>query len=985
MVLRTAIGLVTLVMDSPAPLMTIGSARAFVMRNAIARLIGTTAYAARFRHKGRGVCVDGHPSNRKAEELLFSQRPGWPACLFLCEIHLLALVFKEAFQSLYPSVVRGMLYTSLCLTEGEAMKQFRNALYIEIVTTLDIMNGAPDASAVAYRQRMMQLFMKSFSSISTALAACMPNGEWRIRSRVKFYPPHGLIGPVSKKTKHNIVHFLAVSLLKAFVPLVLKLFAVHHWTGLDIALDQQGALEACHYLFSRAAKRYLLKNVAAKKDWRRPVAELFGLGDAARPVPVEDVPLAELAPVDPDPVVEPAGEPADPAIQPQKSETDWAAVNAKRRQVMTEFWSSSPLWLLVILRLILEPLRALMEMKFKTGSWTWGVRQRAKAARAAARGGDQAEAREYRGLLSANNVEESKAMLEVKRIITESEPWLYVLDPEPQALTVHGRCLGFRMATRAGAGLYESLIYRHQQYPFPTLRLPREPELAPSIRRDATDTTCVGGYCDPWTRALVQQFPTERDLVSADCRAVIFLVLLISWTCTSTLETLHATIRRLIKSLSVHTHQTTWHDVNATWLMVTYRRMKERCLMLRGQHVQAKPRHQVEAPIPRKEKRTKTKRMTDGTVAPQGNKPRKVGGAWRAFMRQKFTGCGVKQPFKYGNMADATQQFHTLAPDDAARLKEQGKAGTAAGRLKRSRWKSSFGPRPSETAAKQARDLRKALQNHVHDVHEGVVSLAALADIQRASGGVQDVSRFVKASRGVLARREVDRMRADAADMQAYEEGPGRACVEAVQTQYPEVCSQTVVAFPTEEGHALWIHAASDNSSAQAVSLTSHYNAHYGKADTSQSNVDKAWMSMNRTITEDECDHMDDVPQHKRKCNAVGVCLCTRAGKRLLSFCTGFQSPCCKPFRAIPHVRPPGPKRRTVGLYVLRCRSGARFTSARYRGARQSGQGTDGDALACGNAVPVALATHVARGVTGRSANRKPPGGAYAHLYGGFG
>ena len=73
-VLHCAVGIVTWVMDFPSPLVLVESTKAATMLQALARLVGTTAHVQALEHKGRGVCVDGHPSNRAAERLLQAQR-----------------------------------------------------------------------------------------------------------------------------------------------------------------------------------------------------------------------------------------------------------------------------------------------------------------------------------------------------------------------------------------------------------------------------------------------------------------------------------------------------------------------------------------------------------------------------------------------------------------------------------------------------------------------------------------------------------------------------------------------------------------------------------------------------------------------------------------------------------------------------------------------------------------------------------------------
>ena len=152
-----------------------------------------------------------------------------------------------------------------------------------------------------------------------------------------------------------VAHVLALGLLRAFLPQVLKVFARHHWTGLDIALDQQGGLEACHHLGSRTAKRFLAKfNAKPRKVLRAALPALADFGpDMPLPRAILDAPGADAAAAGADDDLR--GE----ADRGEKdNEDDFVTKNNKRREAMEEFWIThgSPLWILIILRVLLEPL-----------------------------------------------------------------------------------------------------------------------------------------------------------------------------------------------------------------------------------------------------------------------------------------------------------------------------------------------------------------------------------------------------------------------------------------------------------------------------------------------------------------------------------------------------------------------------------------------------------------------------------------------------
>ena len=57
------------------------------------------------------------------------------------------------------------------------------------------------------------------------------------------------------------------------------------------------------------------------------------------------------------------------------------------------------------------------------------------------------------------NAEENKAKEGIADLFRGPRHWNVLLQPEAQAMTIHGRALAFRMAARAGAGLKQLLIH----------------------------------------------------------------------------------------------------------------------------------------------------------------------------------------------------------------------------------------------------------------------------------------------------------------------------------------------------------------------------------------------------------------------------------------------------------------------------------------------------------------------------------------------
>jgi len=696
-----------------------------------------------------------------------------------------------------------------------------------------------------------------------------------------------------------IARMFSMGMLRAFLPMVLRLYAKHHWTGLELALDQQGSLESCHYLFSRTVKRFLdhFGASAPKTQLRVPLRAILGTVDGG-PLPLQD----SEAPKESEGAAE--AKTADPGAKDKPDDTEWAKVNAVRRSAMRAFWEGRPLWYLVVMRIALEPIRLLFAAKFKTGSWAWEAKQRSKLAKNRVNGVDNAHGRDYRALLAALNVYENEAMTRIQNLFAGPGPWDTLLAPERQAMTVRGRAIAFRFVSRIGAGLEQNLRHRHRQYPFTTLRLPREPELADQVCRDANDETCVGGFCDPWTKSLVADWKDADGLRSPLCVAVLILVLLTVWVCTGFIETLHASTRRLIMAASCHTHQARFDDVNAAWLRGVARRMQGRSLALVGMD-----RTYKGGPAGGHVRRgRKRKRVIQSDLKPPPKRKRKPfhnpGGPWRFFLRERLWGCKLQTPFKT-RMVELAAEYKGLSPHDKARFSECGAAGTRAGRQKASKHASSFGPRGRDVNRQLQRQSRKAMQDTVAQVDDHLNSMGALADLQRQSGSIEGALQVVRMSHSAEANRELDQLHQEALELVRYEEGPGTLVKEQFRAAFPgalqEHIDQNIIAVPTEQGTCVNVSFANEVQTNQVASLAADFNSHYG-VDRTPGQLDAAWASTNRALLEKECEVSASPAKHPHKCNDAGMCLCTVDGRQLYSLCESFHTRCTKPI-AQPHTQ----------------------------------------------------------------------------------
>ena len=198
----------------PSPLLLVENASVGVMSQAVMRNSGTTRWVDRLPFKTRLCTTDGHPSNKATERQLSHNRPGWLAVWIWCELHLVAILFKESLLSMCVPFTKGVLYTGLVLTHGENLTVFRQCLFDEIVSRLDICFGAPTPAATAYIMSMIRLFAGTVPQMTKVLVYSLPNGDWEKDDRVEWYPPEHL--KPDDINVRSLANVFATMLIKCF-------------------------------------------------------------------------------------------------------------------------------------------------------------------------------------------------------------------------------------------------------------------------------------------------------------------------------------------------------------------------------------------------------------------------------------------------------------------------------------------------------------------------------------------------------------------------------------------------------------------------------------------------------------------------------------------------------------------------------------------------------------------------------------------------
>ena len=882
---------------SPSPLQVLESEKAPVLTEAIIRSSGTSRWASLLDYKSRTACVDGHASNFKSERTLQAVRKGWLHSVLACEDHLVAGLIKDSIYSTFPAEVKGLLWTALATKHGEHIQLFRECLYQEVVETLDIVVGPPTPSAVAYRKQMLDLYFTSAGIEALVWANALPNGDWRDIKNVFFHCSPDM-HDLALTNKPLLAHYFALGMLKAFLPCILKMAARHHWTGFDVAVDQQGGMEACHGLFSRTTRRFL-ETFEKGKPARRSTANSSGTIVAAvfanQPLPIQDYGLVEDAECN-DPAAAPAANAT--AHVEKATDVDWVKENIQRRSEMQDFWITCPLGRLNVIRLFYEPARVLMKFKLETGGMRWELRQRAKVAKAVQQCLPADGVRDYRILLAAGNLAEDKCYQRIRHLLTSEEPWGIIMEAT-NMMTVAGRALAFLVGSKEGASV-EELRRKHQQFPYRTFLVFKSPEIAEDIVREVRQhLECAGGMIDEWTLDFVRRFPTADALRGPQARSILLLRMLMLFIENGAIESLHAWVRRLIVVLSAHTHPSRFTDVNASWMFG-----RQRNMVVKGKFARL---FTTPSTIRRPQQRS-SKRLgivKQGNVVKQRRKGKQGGGgAFRCWVRQKLWKCATRTAFK-PHMKAITKEYWELPPEAKARLQAIGRIATHAHKFKPDGSRSSsFGPRSAEIDRAREKEFRDALQNRCLAVEDALNESEAVQEI--ASGEISDALRAARMASRSRSSARIAHLRADLDIIERFDAGEGaRALRSWSDTEFSELF--TDVAVLPSEGSVVFelAHSTRIEKQDQAIEAwVSHLTSHIGGPSGGiRAHLEFAWEYFNAAIMEkDVMGAYPDIPPPNSKCHDAGLCLCTECGRRLSLLREEMLTRCVKS-RALPHTQ----------------------------------------------------------------------------------
>eukprot|EP00959_Pyramimonas_sp_CCMP1952_P052080 1088548-Pyramimonas_sp.AAC.1 len=329
-----------------------------------------------------------------------------------------------------------------------------------------------------------------------------------------------------------------------------------------------GLIESCHGLLSRTFFRFL-DMVGHKRKGHRGRDSVPAAVCALVPA-IEDgdvlVPAIEGGDVLDGEAGDQAGCGEEGAHEHDKQdaeESDFVKENRISRDLADGWLSRHPMRDLVFIRLVMEPCTALLKRQLALGSDKFDQDEWQKLLAPGA--GAAAPTRKLRVVVAASG-ELDMQFFEHQRALLTS-PRLWELLPI-EAVTEASRCLAFRAVSMISAE-YERLIARpHRKAPFLLFACLSSDSVAADLKRIKRTKPCC---LDRFTVAFMDAF----DVESADGRAALLMIAMLSHVDTAHVECMHAFVRRIVTRLGAQSKRPDFLDVSSRCIARRIRRRRE--------------------------------------------------------------------------------------------------------------------------------------------------------------------------------------------------------------------------------------------------------------------------------------------------------------------------------------------------------------------------------------------------------------------------
>eukprot|EP00971_Amphidinium_carterae_P140232 2778418-Amphidinium_carterae.1 len=252
------------------------------------------------------------------------------------------------------------------------MSVFRKCLRDLIASKLLIMEGAPSADATKYRNKMLDVFCSDANQVITRIVmGRLPNGDWRRRDVVEFYPTPACQG----LGRDAIAGIFADSLVYCMAKKKPGLWPRHRWTGADQVLNWIGLLATCHDLLSQAFR-----------DFADAMKSPNGAGGAGANEQTTLLGTCILQDVEEGGIEYSIGDRENDMVADNMREEEYtedkrtSAEHSKDRSIGLQWVKSPHADDLYVMRLSIQPLLDLLQRQFHIASQEFEIEQRASMA-----------------------------------------------------------------------------------------------------------------------------------------------------------------------------------------------------------------------------------------------------------------------------------------------------------------------------------------------------------------------------------------------------------------------------------------------------------------------------------------------------------------------------------------------------------------------------------------------------------------------------
>ena len=398
----------------------------------------------------------------------------WVSLHLPCNVHKVAGVFSKTFDMMQ-SDISGMINFSLYLGTGAQMHRFRKGLVDLVSQKLVILRGPPDPACEEYRSFVIGLLCNTGRKrdVRRYLLQTLLNGNWKNREAIEIH-----VAPDTDVSRDQLVQRVSAALLVSLAGVLFHVYPRHRWLGADLTVDQIALLEAVHGVGGEVLRKLQASTTSLEGESPVPIEmqteepvsiqPISGVGSEQFFLPSAGHSRADaqvLAPQE----APPSG--AGPVLGPDLQDPHFHSIeNSKRMQRAHQWMASKPLPRLLATRMCMKPLAALLEKHMERSGHQWHLEEKAKAAE---------------GVLAAtpDHFPDSTPLIEYLRLRAEtqffeelaqvctSSSWQHI---DESSYTIAFEGLLFRLLSRMGALVHESLVKPVHQFPLQTFQTPDE-------------------------------------------------------------------------------------------------------------------------------------------------------------------------------------------------------------------------------------------------------------------------------------------------------------------------------------------------------------------------------------------------------------------------------------------------------------------------------------------------------------------------------